>query len=83
MGRISGDCRADRGSGHRLDRHRPDRRQPRRLIVKRDREGFGVIRNLGLGLAGALVGGLLFRLLRLWPASTRSQFPCATWWRPS
>ncbi|MET0651858.1 MAG: GlsB/YeaQ/YmgE family stress response membrane protein [Hyphomicrobiaceae bacterium] len=38
------------------------------LIVKRDREGFGVIRNLGLGLAGALVGGLLFRLLRLWPS---------------
>jgi uncharacterized membrane protein YeaQ/YmgE (transglycosylase-associated protein family) len=37
------------------------------LIVKRDREGFGVMRNLGLGLAGALVGGLLFRLLRLWP----------------
>lgn len=37
------------------------------LIVKRDREGFGVIRNLGLGLAGALVGGLLFRLLRLFP----------------
>lgn len=37
------------------------------LIVKRDREGFGVMRNLGLGLAGALIGGLLFRLLRLWP----------------
>jgi uncharacterized membrane protein YeaQ/YmgE (transglycosylase-associated protein family) len=37
------------------------------LIVKRDREGFGFIRNLGLGLAGALVGGLLFRLLRLFP----------------
>jgi uncharacterized membrane protein YeaQ/YmgE (transglycosylase-associated protein family) len=38
------------------------------LIVKRDREGFGIFRNLGLGLAGALVGGLLFRLLRLWPS---------------
>jgi uncharacterized membrane protein YeaQ/YmgE (transglycosylase-associated protein family) len=38
------------------------------LIVKRDREGFGIMRNLGLGLAGALVGGLLFRLLRLWPS---------------
>ena len=37
------------------------------LIVKRDREGFGIMRNLGLGLAGALVGGLLFRLFRLWP----------------
>ena len=37
------------------------------VMVKRDREGFGIIRNLGLGLAGALVGGLLFRLFRLWP----------------
>jgi uncharacterized membrane protein YeaQ/YmgE (transglycosylase-associated protein family) len=38
------------------------------LIVKRDREGFGTLRNLGLGLAGALVGGLLFRLFGLFPA---------------
>jgi uncharacterized membrane protein YeaQ/YmgE (transglycosylase-associated protein family) len=37
------------------------------LVVKWDREGFGFIRNLGLGLAGALVGGLLFRLFRLFP----------------
>jgi uncharacterized membrane protein YeaQ/YmgE (transglycosylase-associated protein family) len=37
------------------------------LIVKRDREGFGTVRNLGLGLAGAFVGGLLFRLLGLFP----------------
>jgi uncharacterized membrane protein YeaQ/YmgE (transglycosylase-associated protein family) len=37
------------------------------LIIKRERRGFGVFRNLGLGLAGALVGGLLFRLLRLLP----------------
>jgi uncharacterized membrane protein YeaQ/YmgE (transglycosylase-associated protein family) len=37
------------------------------LIIKWDREGFGTIRNLGLGLAGAFVGGLLFRLLRLFP----------------
>lgn len=35
------------------------------LIVKRERKGFGVVRNLALGLAGALVGGLLFRLLGL------------------
>jgi uncharacterized membrane protein YeaQ/YmgE (transglycosylase-associated protein family) len=38
------------------------------LIVKWDREGFGTLRNLGLGLAGALVGGLLFRLFGLFPA---------------
>jgi uncharacterized membrane protein YeaQ/YmgE (transglycosylase-associated protein family) len=37
------------------------------LIIRRERRGFGVLRNLGLGLAGALVGGLLFRLLRLFP----------------
>ena len=37
------------------------------LIVMRERKGFGVLRNLGLGLVGALVGGLLFRLLRLFP----------------
>jgi uncharacterized membrane protein YeaQ/YmgE (transglycosylase-associated protein family) len=35
------------------------------LIIKRERKGFGALRNLGLGLAGALVGGLLFRLLGL------------------
>jgi uncharacterized membrane protein YeaQ/YmgE (transglycosylase-associated protein family) len=37
------------------------------LIIKRDRKGFGAVRNLGLGLIGALVGGFLFRLLRLFP----------------
>lgn len=37
------------------------------LIIKRQPRGFGVLRNLALGLAGALVGGLLFRLLRLLP----------------
>jgi uncharacterized membrane protein YeaQ/YmgE (transglycosylase-associated protein family) len=37
------------------------------LIIKRERKGFGVWRNLGLGLVGALVGGLLFRLLGLFP----------------
>jgi uncharacterized membrane protein YeaQ/YmgE (transglycosylase-associated protein family) len=35
------------------------------LIIKWDREGFGLVRNLGLGLIGAFVGGLLFRLLGL------------------
>ncbi len=37
------------------------------LIIRRERRGFGVWRNLGLGLAGALVGGQLFRLLGLLP----------------
>jgi uncharacterized membrane protein YeaQ/YmgE (transglycosylase-associated protein family) len=37
------------------------------LIITRERKGFGFLRNLGLGLAGAVVGGLLFRLLRLFP----------------
>lgn len=37
------------------------------LIVRRERRGFGVWRNLGLGLAGALVGGLLFWLVGLFP----------------
>jgi len=32
------------------------------LIIRRERRGFGVWRNLGLGLVGALVGGLLFWL---------------------
>jgi uncharacterized membrane protein YeaQ/YmgE (transglycosylase-associated protein family) len=38
------------------------------LIVKRERKGFGLLRNFGLGLAGALVGGFLFRVFRILPA---------------
>lgn len=38
------------------------------LLAKGEKRGFGIWRNLGLGLAGALVGGLLFRLLGLLPA---------------
>jgi uncharacterized membrane protein YeaQ/YmgE (transglycosylase-associated protein family) len=37
------------------------------LLIKWDRRGFGLLRNLGVGLVGALVGGLLFRMLGLWP----------------
>ena len=37
------------------------------LIITRERQGFGVWRNLALGLVGALVGGLLFWLLGLFP----------------
>ncbi|HXF55143.1 MAG TPA: GlsB/YeaQ/YmgE family stress response membrane protein [Hyphomicrobiaceae bacterium] len=41
------------------------------LIMTWERRGFGMARNLGVGLAGALVGGLLFRLLGLWPGLDR------------
>jgi uncharacterized membrane protein YeaQ/YmgE (transglycosylase-associated protein family) len=37
------------------------------LVITRERKGFGLLRNMGLGLAGAIVGGLLFRLLGLLP----------------
>ena len=32
-----------------------------------ERGGFGLFRNLGLGLVGALVGGLVFRVFGIWP----------------
>jgi uncharacterized membrane protein YeaQ/YmgE (transglycosylase-associated protein family) len=41
------------------------------LIVTRDRQGFGTMANLGLGLVGALVGGLLFYWTGLWPGLAR------------
>jgi uncharacterized membrane protein YeaQ/YmgE (transglycosylase-associated protein family) len=41
------------------------------LIITWDREGFGMVRNLAIGLAGALVGGLLFRLFGLLPQLDR------------
>lgn len=37
------------------------------LLITRDREGFGLLRNLGVGLAGALVGGFLFRAFGIFP----------------
>ena len=37
------------------------------LVITRERKGFGLVRNMGLGLVGAIVGGLLFRLLGLFP----------------
>jgi uncharacterized membrane protein YeaQ/YmgE (transglycosylase-associated protein family) len=36
-------------------------------LITWDREGFGTFRNLGLGLVGALIGGLLFRTFNLLP----------------
>ena len=38
------------------------------LVVKGQRRGFGLKINVVLGLAGAIVGGLLFRLLGLLPS---------------
>ena len=35
------------------------------LVVTRKKEGFGRYANLGIGLAGALIGGFLFDLLRV------------------
>ena len=37
------------------------------LFVKGDRKGFGLWQNLGIGLAGALIGGLLFWVFDLLP----------------
>jgi uncharacterized membrane protein YeaQ/YmgE (transglycosylase-associated protein family) len=37
-------------------------------LVTWERGGFGLLRNLGLGLAGAVVGGLLFRLFGWLPS---------------
>ncbi|MCC6948768.1 MAG: GlsB/YeaQ/YmgE family stress response membrane protein [Bradyrhizobiaceae bacterium] len=37
------------------------------LAVKGRREGYGILRNLVLGLIGALVGGFLFRVFGLFP----------------
>ena len=35
------------------------------LVVTRKKEGFGRYANLGVGLAGALIGGFLFDLLKI------------------
>ncbi len=37
------------------------------LVITRNRKGFGVVRNLALGLIGALLGGFLVRALGLFP----------------
>jgi uncharacterized membrane protein YeaQ/YmgE (transglycosylase-associated protein family) len=34
-------------------------------LIAWDRQGFGLLRNLGLGLIGALIGGVVFRLFGL------------------
>ena len=37
------------------------------LVVRGERRGFGGVTNLALGCAGAIVGGALFRWLRIFP----------------
>lgn len=37
------------------------------LVATWSRHGYGIARNLAVGLVGAVIGGLLFRLLGLWP----------------
>src|ERR671921_3014130 len=36
-------------------------------IITWKRRGFGIVQNLAMGLIGALIGGLLFRLFGLFP----------------
>ncbi len=35
------------------------------MLITRRKAGFGYLFNLGIGLAGALIGGLLFKLFRI------------------
>jgi uncharacterized membrane protein YeaQ/YmgE (transglycosylase-associated protein family) len=37
------------------------------MVVKRQRKGFGLGLNLALGVLGAVVGGALFRLFKIFP----------------
>jgi len=41
------------------------------LMITRERKGFGILRNLGIGLVGAVVGGQLFRMLGIFPGLDR------------
>ena len=35
------------------------------MLVKRKKEGFGWLTNFGIGLAGAIIGGLIFWIFRI------------------
>jgi uncharacterized membrane protein YeaQ/YmgE (transglycosylase-associated protein family) len=37
------------------------------LLITWDRKGFGLLRNLAVGLVGAFVGGFIFRMFGLLP----------------
>ena len=53
------------------------------LIVKRERWGLGVARNLGVGLIGALIGGFCSASLGFSLFSTKSLSLYETSWRPA
>jgi uncharacterized membrane protein YeaQ/YmgE (transglycosylase-associated protein family) len=38
------------------------------FAIRWDRRGFGILKNMAVGLVGALVGGLLFSLFGLFPS---------------
>ena len=38
------------------------------FATKWDRKGYGILRNLLVGLVGAIVGGFLIRAFGLWPS---------------
>lgn len=44
------------------------------MMMTWGKEGYGLVRNLGLGLAGALVGGFLFRLFGILPGLDKIAF---------
>jgi uncharacterized membrane protein YeaQ/YmgE (transglycosylase-associated protein family) len=35
------------------------------MIIERKKKGYGRIQNLGIGMAGSVIGGFLFRLFRI------------------
>ena len=35
------------------------------MAVKRSKEGFGIVANIGIGLVGALVGGFFFKIFNI------------------
>ena len=35
------------------------------MVVKRSKEGFGRVANIGIGLVGALVGGFFFKIFNI------------------
>src|SRR5262249_22729131 len=55
-------------SSHCLDHCRLARRKPRRADNHTGAQGLRLLRNLAVGLIGALIGGLLFRVLGILPA---------------
>ena len=53
------------------------------LVTTWQRKGYGRLRNFGLGLAGAVVGGLLFRVFDFLPTLERFAISVRDAWPPS